>query len=132
MSQQDLQILRSGSEAFNRGDIPAVIRELLDSRIEWYEPGGGRAPAGTFQGSQQVADDVFSTIPQHFDDFRADPEQFIDAGDHVVVVGHFHGHAKHGTPVDVPFAHVWEMRNGKATHFENLVESGGWISAWGG
>jgi ketosteroid isomerase-like protein len=96
MSQQDVETVRSGYDAFNRKDIPAVL-ELYDAQIEWIEAGGGRAPAGTYHGSQSVGNEVFGTVPQNFDDFRAEPEQFIDAGDHVVVVGRFRGRAKSGT-----------------------------------
>jgi uncharacterized protein len=132
MSQKDVQVLRGGYETFNRGDIPAVVRDVFDAQIEWYEPGGGGSPVGTFNGSQRVANEVFATIPQSFDEFRADAEQFIDAGENVVVVGRFRGRAKSGAAVDVPFAHVWEMKNGKATRFANHVESAGWSTAWGG
>jgi hypothetical protein len=41
----------------------------------------GRAPAGTFRGTQSVANEVFATVPQSFNDFRAEPEQIIDGGE---------------------------------------------------
>ncbi len=131
MSQQDVETMRSAYAAFNRGDIAAVLN-VFDPNIEWHEPGGGRAPRGTFHGGQTVAQDVFSTIPENFDEFRADPEQFIDAGDHVVVVGHFHGRAKSGQELNVPYVHVWPMRNGKPVRFHNYVEAEPWATAWGG
>jgi hypothetical protein len=55
MSQQDVQIIRGGYDAFNRQDIPGVL-ERFDPQVEWVEPGGGRAPVGTFRGSQGVAE----------------------------------------------------------------------------
>ena len=131
MSQQDVQTIREGYDAFNRQDIPGVL-ERFDSQIEWHEPGGGRAPAGTFQGAQTVAEKVFSLVPQNFDDFRADAEQFIDAGEHVVVVGRFRGRAKGGVVLDAPFVHVWTMRSGKAARFYHHVEQSAWTRAWGG
>ena len=131
MSQQDVQILRGAYESFNRGDIPAVLN-ALDTQIEWNEPGGGRAPAGSFHGSQRVADEVFATIPQNFEEFRAEPEQFIDAGEDIVVVGRFRGKVKSGAPFEAPFAHVWRMRNGKAASFQHYVEAAKWAKAWGG
>ncbi len=79
MAQQNVEIVRSGYDAFNRQDIPAVLA-LYDEQIEWVEGGGGRAPSGTFRGPQAVGKDVFATVPGNFDEFRADPEQFIDAG----------------------------------------------------
>ena len=131
MSQQDVATVRSGYEAFNRKDIPAVL-DLFDPQIEWIEPGGGRAPAGTFHGLQSVANDVFAAVPQKFDDFRVDPEQFIDAGENVVAVGRFRGKAKSGATLDAPFVHVYRFRNGKTVHFQNYVAAAPWASAWGG
>jgi ketosteroid isomerase-like protein len=63
MSSQDVQTLLDAYAAFNRGDIPGVL-EVMDPNVEWNEPGGGNAPAGTFRGSQSVGDDVFATVPQ--------------------------------------------------------------------
>jgi hypothetical protein len=131
MSQQDVQTIRGGYEAFNRKDIPGVL-ERFDPQIEWIEPGGGRAPAGTFRGSQSVAAKVFSAVPENFQEFRADPDQFIDAGEHVVVAGRFTGRSKSGAALDAPFVHVWRMRNGKAVRFEHYVEASAWATGWGG
>ena len=131
MAQEAVAALRGGYEAFNRGDIPAVLT-VFDPNIEWHEPGGGRAPGGTFHGAQRVADEVFATVPQNFERFEAAPEQFIDAGDHVVVVGRFRGRSKSGQDMDLPFAHVWQMRGAKATRFQNLPEAAAWARAWGG
>jgi uncharacterized protein len=130
MSQQDVETVRRAYDAFNRKDIPAVLA-LYDPQIEWIEAGGGRSPAGTFRGPQSVANDVFATVPKNFDDFRAQPEQFIDAGEHVVVVGRFRGRAMSGATLDAPFVHVNRMRNGKVVGFQNFVEATSWAKAWG-
>ena len=37
-----------------------------------------------------------------------------------------------GQQVDVPFAHVWTMRSGKAASFHNYVDAASWSKAWGG
>jgi len=131
MTQQDVNTMRTAYDAFNQGDIPGAL-SAFDAQIEWNEPGGGRAPRGTFHGSESVGNDVFSTVPANFDEFRAEPDQFIDADDHIVVVGHFRGKAKSGEQFDVPFAHVWAMRNGKAGSFHNYPQADAWAKAWGG
>ncbi len=130
MSQQDVSTMQSVYEAFNRGDITAVLT-ALDPQIEWHEPGGGRAPKGTYRSPESVANDVFSTIPQNFEEFRAEPDRFIDAGDHVVAVGRFGGKAKGGRTLDAAFAHVWAMRGGKALSFHNYVDAAAWAQGWG-
>ena len=131
MSQQDVQTIREGYEAFNRQDMTNVL-ERFDPKIEWIEPGGGRAPAGTYSGSQAVAEKVFGLVPEHFEELRPEPEQFIDAGEHVAVVGRFRGRSKSGAALDAPFVHVWKMQNGKAVRFYNHVEQSAWTRAWGG
>jgi ketosteroid isomerase-like protein len=131
MSQQDVQTIREGYEAFNRQDIPTVLQRF-DPAIEWIEPGGGSAPSGTFHSAQDVMDKVFALVPQNFSEFSAEPQQFIDSGAHVAVVGRFSGRSKQGATLDAPFVHVWKMRNGKAERFYNHVEASAWTKAWGG
>lgn len=130
MSQQDVQTVREAYEAFNRQDIPAVL-DRLDPQIEWIEQGGGRAPAGTYRGPESAANDVFANIPQNFDEFEAEPEPFIDAGEYVVVVGRFRGKARSEAALDAPYVHVCRMRNGKAARFHNYVAADPWTHAWG-
>ena len=132
MTQQDVETLRGGYEAFNRADIPAVLA-IFDDAIEWHEPGGGNAPAGTYHGTGSVANDVFTTVPANFEEFRAEPERFIaDAASHIAVVGTFRGRGKGGQQLEAPFVHVWEMRNGQAVRFRNHVEAEAWRQGWGG
>jgi ketosteroid isomerase-like protein len=132
MSDQDVGVIREAYEAFNRADIPAVLG-AFDEQIAWTEPGGGKAPRGTFRGPASVANDVFATVPQQFTEFQAQAERFIDAADgRLVVTGTFRGRSKDGETLDTPFAHVWQMRNGKATSFEQYVAAEPWTRAWGG
>lgn len=131
MSQQDVETMRGAYEAFNRGDIPAVLQAMA-AGIEWHEPGGGRAPEGTFRGQQSVADDVFATVPENFEEFRADVDELIDTHDRLAVTGHFRGTVKGGQPFDVRFVHLWTMRDGKAALFENLADQAPWTAAWRG
>jgi hypothetical protein len=39
-------------------------------------------------------------VPQYFDEFRAEPENFDDQGNRVVVTGRFKGKAKSGAELD--------------------------------
>ena len=132
MASADVQTLRDAYEAFNRGDIPAVL-EAMDSDVEWNEPGGGRAPGGTFRGSQSVAEDIFATIPENFDEFSARPDRFFEAfGDCVIVMGEFRAKPKAGGEMTAAFAHVWQMRDGKAARFHNYVDAAAWGPGWRG
>jgi ketosteroid isomerase-like protein len=109
------------------------VLDVMDADIEWHEPGGGRAPGGTFHGPQSVQSDVFATVPENFDDFSAEPSAAFEAfGDYVVIVGQFRGKPKGGGDMTAAFAHVWHMRGGKAARFHNYVDAAAWAPGWGG
>ena len=98
--------------------------------MEWIEPGGGTAPSGTFNGPEAVGSEVFSAIPENFDEFSAEPDDFKDEGDQVVVTGRFKGKAKSGAELDAAFEHDYELTDGKVTRMENKPDPDGWAAAW--
>ena len=129
MSEENVEVVRAGYDDFNSGNIDGVLARY-DADIEWVEPGGGNAPSGTFHGRDSVGDDIFGNVPENFDEFSAEPEDFRDEGDTVVVTGRFKGKAKSGADLDASFEHVYELRDGKVVRFENKVEPDAWASAW--
>jgi uncharacterized protein len=129
MSEENVEVVRAGYDDFNSGNIDGVLARY-DADIEWVEPGGGNAPSGSFRGADSVGQDVFAKVPDNFDEFSADPEDFRDEGDTVVVTGRFKGKAKSGADLDASFEHVYELRDGKVVRFENKVEPDAWASAW--
>jgi len=129
MSEQDLATVRAAYEAFNRDDTPGVLA-AYDDQIEWIEPGGGSAPSGTFTGPGSVEQDVFGAVPENFEEFSVDVDEFEDQGDTIVARGRFRGKNKNGAVLDAPFEHRNTMRDGKVVRFENNVDQDAWASAW--
>lgn len=129
MSQENVDLVRGGYDDFNSGNIDGVISRLAGD-VEWTEPGGGNAPSGTFKGPDSVANDVFASVPQNFDEFQCIVEEATDEGDTVRVTVRFRGKAKSGAELDTPAEHVWEVRDGKVARFENTVEGDAWARAW--
>ena len=132
MSEENVNIMRQGYEAFNRGDIDTVMG-LLDESIEWQEPDVEGLPIrGTHHGPEAVANNVFQPLGETWDDFQVVAEEFLDAGERVVVLGRFQGTAKAtGRTVDAPFAHVWTLRNGKLVHHRNYTDTATLLQALG-
>ncbi len=131
MAEEDVQTLRGGYEAFNRGDIDAVL-EIFDPQIEWHELEGNPQVAGIFRGPEAVRDEVFASVPENWDEFEVDAHDFIDADEHIIVTGHFRGRPKgNGGALDAHFAHVWRMRDGKAVHFTNYADTMVWARSMG-
>src|SRR3954453_21307393 len=108
MSEQDVETVRTAYDSFNKGDIPGVLA-TYDDQIEWSEPGGGNAPSGTFNGPDAVAQNVFAKVPETFDEFAAQTDEFDDQDGTVVVKGRFKGKNKSGADLDAPFEHINEV-----------------------
>jgi ketosteroid isomerase-like protein len=129
MSQENVDLVRGGYDDFNSGNIEALTARF-DADIEWNEPGGGNAPSGTFRGPDSVANDVFATVPENFEEFSCTVEDARDDGDTVVVTARFKGTSKSGVELDTQAEHVWEIRDGKIARFENKVDHEAWAKAW--
>ena len=78
-------ILRAAYTAFNRGDISAAVQSL-DENIDWTEPtefpGGGSYPGR--DGAKQYLTNSRASVAEVI----SEPEQFIPAGDRIVVFVH--------------------------------------------
>ena len=99
MSQENVDLVTGGYDDFNSGNVEGVTARF-HPEIEWIEPGGGNAPAGTFKGPDSVANDVFATVPANFDEFTCTVEDASDQGDVVVVTARFKGRNKSGAELD--------------------------------
>jgi ketosteroid isomerase-like protein len=132
MSEENVNILRQGYDAFNRGNIDTVMG-LMDPNIEWQEPDvEGLPQRGTHHGPDAVANNVFGPVAENWDDFQVVPEEFLDADDRVIVLGHFQGRGKAtGRTLDAPYAHVWTLRDGKAVHFRSYTDTANFLQSLG-
>ncbi len=129
MSQENVDLVRGGYDDFNSGNVEAVLMRY-DAEIEWIEPGGGNAPSGTFRGRDSVANDVFAKVAENFDEFALTVDEARDEGDTIVFAVRFKGKNKSGAELDVPAEHVFEVRDGKVTRFENKVDQEAWARGW--
>lgn len=109
-------LIRAVYERFRGDDLEGAL-ELLDPEIEVRE----RPVTPDTQvryghdGVREALRDNRST----FQDLDMVPEEFIDAGDRVIVVFRFQGTGRgSGVPVDERLAHVWTIRRGKAIRME--------------
>jgi uncharacterized protein len=125
MSQEQVKLTQRLYEAFGRGDIPTVL-EAMDPNIEWNEPqASGYPSAGTHRGPQEVSSIVFGTIPQYYQEFAIIPQEFVDAGERVFVLGEAVGKGKaSGTAFRVSLVHILTFRDGKWVRFQEITDAG--------
>ena len=120
MSQQSVDLVRSAYEAFGRGDTETVGSLLAET--EWHEA-EGMPYGGTYTGAEAIFGNVFGPISQDVEGFTARPDEILDAGEEKVVsLGRYGGRGGNG-PVDVPYAHVWTVRDGKIVRFDQYTDT---------
>jgi ketosteroid isomerase-like protein len=130
MAKRDIKTLEKAYAAFGKGDIDTVLA-AMDSRISWNEPATLPWGAGRTTGSKAVATKVFAEVMKLVPDFKVKVESFESAGDTILARGTFTGTGK-GGKFKAPFAHVWTMRDGKATKFQNYTDTAAINAAIGG
>ena len=124
MSQENVQLIRGIYEAFSKGDVPAVL-EQLDESIEWNEAENYiYADRNPYIGPQAVLEGVFTRLGTEWEGYTVTPEEFLDAGDRVVVLGTYSGIYKvTGREVRAQFAHVWGVKEGRVKSFQQYADT---------
>jgi uncharacterized protein len=112
-------------EAFGRGDVPTVLG-AFDTNIEWREAEGNPyEPSGNaWVGPDAILQNLFVKLGADWDGFTVHPKNFHDAGDTVVVEGRYTGtHKATGKALDAQVCHVFKIRDGKLTSFQQFVDT---------
>jgi ketosteroid isomerase-like protein len=124
-----VEVVRRSYEAFARNDMDGVLGDM-HPEIEWHQA-QGLPHGGFYKGLDAVRRNIFDPLDRDWwTEFSADPEEFIDGGDQVVVLGRYRGVAQETAKrLDVPFVHVWTLRDGKAVRFRQFLDTAGWVEA---
>jgi ketosteroid isomerase-like protein len=120
VSEANVQVVRTIYDRLRAGDLEgglALIGRDFEGRDRPEIP-----DPQVYRGHQGVLDALRTSFAE-FDSVDFVPDEFIDAGDEVVVVFRFRGVGREsGVPIDERLRHVWTVREGKATRME--VRSG--------
>jgi uncharacterized protein len=108
MSRENVEVVRQAFEAFQRRDNEAVFA-CYDPEVEIH----GQVDGSVYRGLDGVRAFFRDWLPA-WEEYRSEVEEWIDAGDHVIVVIHQRGRGKlSGAVVEQRRAHVWTVRDGK-------------------
>ena len=74
--------------------------------------------------STPCRENLFDNLDSEWDGFTVSPHEFHDAGDTVVVECRYTGvHNTTGKRLDAQACHVWRLRDGKVTGFQQYVDT---------
>jgi uncharacterized protein len=111
--EADVEQLRRGYEAFNRGDFESALVNVAEDfvaadRKEVPDP-------RTYRGLDE-ARRAFLGVGGDFDEYSFEPIEFIDGGDWIVAVLVQRGRGRlSGAEVEGEISHLWRLRDGKVT-----------------
>lgn len=121
----NVRLVQELYDAFGRGDVPAVLAKL-DASIAWREAEGNPyQPSGeAWIGPEAVLESLFVRLASEWDGFAVHPRRVHGAGDVVVVEGRYTGrYLATGKELDAQICHVWTLRDGKATSFQQYADT---------
>jgi|SRR5215211_3027594 len=129
MSETNVEIIRRGYEAWNRGDLDH-IRRVTDDSFEWRE--ASEVPGASTRRGRAEFERYLRSFRHFWREFEFEPIEIRDAGDRVLAIVVERGRSARGDlEVSQRFVHVWTLRNGKAVRLEGFYDEGEALEAAG-
>jgi len=121
----NVRFLKDVYDAFGRGDIPTVLGAMSPD-IKWhqaesnpYRPGGE-----AWVGPEAILNNLFMRLGGEWDGFTVHPRSFHGAGESIIVEARYTGTYKAtGKRMDAQACHVWDVKDGKLTRFQQYVDT---------
>ena len=122
MSQENVEIVRRVYDASLRSDWNSMS-ELLDPDFEFRGTVGGLEEGRIAHGAQQFREIFEKEDLDAWDERRFEPEDFIDAGDCVVVLQREYRRGRgSGVELETETAVVFEVRDGRVVRIQGYMD----------
>ena len=117
MTPGNADLLRPIYEEWGRGNWRPNF-ELYDPHMEWGWSDEFPGLAGVFEDHEDPNPRLRAWL-SGWEDWRAEAEEFLEFGDHVVVLAIYWGRGRgSGVEISQQGAHVFELRDGKVVRLE--------------
>ena len=115
MSQENVEIARRAYEAFNRGDLQAMVADLAPN-FEYATTGTIPGMTGVYRGVEGILG-FLEWIWSEFERPSMEVHELVDAGDQVMAAVTLRGRGKQsGVETSWDVWHVWTLEHGKVVH----------------
>jgi ketosteroid isomerase-like protein len=121
MPQENVEIVRRGYQHFiSQGEF---LEELVDPRLVWDMSTFRGWPERQIYEGLDGAREFMNNWLETWEDWELSLEDLHDAGDQVVAIVSQRGRSKAtGLPVEMHFAQVWTLRDGKQVRMEMYAD----------
>ena len=119
------QVIQDLYNAFAKGDVPTVLAGM-DEKIEWNEAENfPYADGNPYIGHDAVLGGVFARIGEEWEYWNLVNIKLNEMeNDMVLATGRYQAkYKKNGELLDAQFAHVWSLKNGKVTQFQQYTDT---------
>jgi ketosteroid isomerase-like protein len=131
MSQENVNIVREAFESFLGGDQEKTA-QLLDPEVEFHGTVGGLQEGQIAHGQSEIDQTFESEDLEAWEERRLEPEEFIDAGDDVVVLLHEYRRGKgSGVELETETAVVVAVSGGRVVRIQGYMDRGAALEAAG-
>jgi ketosteroid isomerase-like protein len=120
MSQENVDRTSDFIAAYNRRDFDAAV-EFFDPEIEWVLP--PRQSSDSCRGPDEIKR-FWEGLDETMEELRLEPQEFVDAGDHVATRLRHHGRGRlSGAEINEEMYHqVATFRDGRMVRIEYFGE----------
>jgi uncharacterized protein len=116
-----IEQIRQRYDQFSRGDIRGATQDWADD-IVWEGGNSAELPMGGTHYGKGAALGVLARDVAIWDEFTMSPDEYFEAGDTVVVLGHS-VITKAGQSATTAFVHIWRWRGDQISHFQLVTDT---------
>ena len=131
MSEENVNVVKAFLDASVRRDMTRVA-ELVDPEVELHGTVGGVQEGRVYRGLAEVIREYDVVDGEAWEERRIEPEKFLDADDHVVVLFHEYRRGKgSGVELENDTAAVFTVRDGRVVRMQGFMDRGAALEAAG-
>ena len=130
MSEENVELVRRGYEAYERGDLDAAVADFA-ADCEYVAAGIVPGRTGIYRGPDGYKNFI-AWLDEEFSDSHVQIDALIDAGDLVVLGPTLRGHGRRsGIPATFTFWQLWRCENAKIVHGQGFAHKAEALEAAG-
>ena len=130
MSQENVEIVKRATEVLERRDWLGGT-ELFDPNVELHGTVGGLEEGQILRGLSEIGRAYEMENDEVWEEHRIEPQEFIDAGDRVVVLHREYQRSKSGAELVIDTATVVDLRDGRIVRIQGYMNPGEALEAVG-
>lgn len=109
--------------AFGRKDVPAILNSVAED-VDWEFVGSPNLSYAGPRRNRKEVEDFFADVSRMDDVHAFEPREFIEAGEHVTVLGWEKSTAlETGKPFETEWVHVFTVKNDKITRWRGFFNT---------